>query len=296
MGLESWLRTRAHRVGLEKSPVVVAAYQQVCTWRFRGRWEEPVEFKGAHFSIGHDMSLYPAVRNGGFESIEIDALLETVRADDTVWDVGANIGIHAVLLSRAAHAGHVVSFEPVTETRERLLGNIARNGRSNITVEPVALSDKDGRAHMAVHAKAHGCDYIDLEHGSGTTTQGTAVFTATEALDVPIITGATYAADSPYGMPDVIKVDIEGHEPEFLDGAWSIVAARKPTLMLEVNPKTWRTPARVERWDATLRRLLDTYGHGTWIGPHGSKEVDHLDVSTMLPHAYTLILRDPNRF
>jgi FkbM family methyltransferase len=294
MGLESWLRTRARQVGLVKSPTAAAAYRHFCTWRFRGRWEDEVEFRGGRFTIGHDLSLYPTVYHGGFEAREIGTLIATVRPDDTVWDVGANIGIYAVLLGRAAHRGHVVSFEPVTETRERLVGNIARNGITNVTVEAVALSDREGRAHMAVHANAHGCDYIDLEHGSSTP-RATTVYTMTEAIDVPIMTGATYADRSPHGTPDVIKVDIEGHEPEFLDGAWSIVAERRPTLMMEVNPPTWRTPERVERWDATLRRLLDTYGHGTWIGPGGSAEVDHIDVATLAPHAHTLILRDPTR-
>lgn len=292
MGLESWLRTRAHRVGLEKSPLVVAAYQRYCTVRFRGRWDEPVEFKGARFSIGHDMSLYPAVRNGGFEAIEIDALLARVRPDDTVWDVGANIGIYAVLLGRAAHAGQVVSFEPVTESRERLLGNIARNGLTNVTVEPVALSDQEGQAQMLVHSNAHGCDYIG---SSGDAAVRTDDATVTEVLDVRITTGAAYADASPHGLPDVIKVDIEGHEPEFLEGAWPVISTRRPTIMLEVNPTTWRTPERVQRWDQTLRRLLETYGHGTWIGPQGSTDVERIDVAALSPHAYALILRDPAR-
>jgi FkbM family methyltransferase len=182
----------------------------------------------------------------------------------------------------------------VPETRQRLLGNIARNGISNVTVEPLALSDREGEAHMAVHPDAHGTDYIDLDGDAGAP-QANGVGTAIEEIDVRITTGVAYAARSPHGTPDVIKVDIEGHEPEFFDGAWSIIAERRPTLMLEVSPPAWRTPARVERWDATLRRLLDLYGHGTWVSPAGHEEVDHIDVSTLGTHAYTLILRDPNR-
>jgi FkbM family methyltransferase len=288
MGLESWLRTRAHRMGLEKSPVVVALYRQFSTWRFRGKWEDEVEFKGARFTIGRDLSLYPAVHNGGFEAEEIDLILAAVRPGDVVWDVGANVGIYAVLLGRAAHQGHVVSFEPVPETRARLEGNIARNGLTNVTVEPVALSDREGEAHMSVHPDAHGTDYIDLE-------KETASDPGTVAIDVEVTTGVAYAARSPHGAPDVIKIDIEGHEPEFFDGAWSIIADRRPTVMLEVSPPAWRTPARVQKWDATLRRLLEVYGRGTWVSPAGHEEVDHIDVSTLGTHAYTLILRDPSR-
>jgi FkbM family methyltransferase len=295
MGLESALRTRAHRMGLEKSPIAVAAYRQFSTWRFRNRWEDEVEFKGARFAIGQDLSLYPAVRNGGFEAAEFDIFLPTIRPDDTVWDVGANIGIYAVLLGRAAHRGHVVSFEPVPETRQRLVGNVARNGLTNVTIEPFALSDHEGEAHMAVHPDAHGCDYIDLGHdgGAARAAAGTAVM---EAIDVSTTTGAAYAERSPHGAPDVIKVDIEGHEPEFLEGAWPIIAGRRPTLMMEVNTPAMRTPARAGQWDVTLRRLFGVYEHGTWLGPGGSQvDVDHIDVSALEPHAYTLLLRDPNR-
>ena len=293
MGLESALRTRAHRLGLEKSPIAVAAYRQLSTWRFRNRWEDEVEFKGARFTIGRDLSLYPAVRNGGFEAAEFDTFLPTVQPDDIVWDVGANIGIYAVLLGRAAHRGHVVSFEPVPETRQRLVGNVARNGLTNVTIEPLALSDKEGEAHMAVHADAHGCDYIDLGHEPDPAR--TAATHLTQNIGVQTTTGAAYAARSPHGPPDVIKVDIEGHEPEFLEGLWSVLAERRPTLMMEVNTPAMRTPARVAQWDAVMRRLFEVYGHGTWLGPGGADEVDHVDVSTLAPHAYTLLLRDPKR-
>jgi FkbM family methyltransferase len=280
-------------MGLEKSPIAVAAYRQFSTWRFRNRWEDEVEFKGARFTIGPDLSLYPAVHNGGFEAAELDMFLPTVQPDDIVWDVGANIGIYAVLLGRAAHRGHVVSFEPVPETRERLVGNVARNGLTNVTIEPLALSDKEGEAHMAVHADAHGCDYIDL--GQDPDPARVAGTTATQAIDVHTTTGVAYAERSPHGAPDVIKVDIEGHEPEFLEGTWAIIAERRPTLMMEVNTPAMRTPARAAQWNEVLRRLFEIYGYGTWFGPGGTADVDHVDVTTLQPHAYTLLLRDPKR-
>jgi hypothetical protein len=145
-----------------------------------------------------------------------------------------------------------------------------------------------------VHPDAHGCDYIARE-SDGAAGPAAGVLTATEAVAVETTTGAAYAARSPHGRPDVIKVDIEGHEPEFLDGAWPIIAERRPTLMLEVNTPAMRDAARAEKWDSTLRRLFEVYGTGTWFGPSGTTEVDHVDVATLEPHAYTLILRDPQR-
>jgi len=278
MGLESWLRTRAHRVGLEKMPLAVAAYRQFSTWRFRNRWEDEVEFKGARFAIGCDLSLYPAVRNGGFEAAELDMFLPTVRPDDTVWDVGANIGIYAVLLAAAAPEGRVEAFEPVPDSFRRLEQNVAANAMDNVTTHFVALSDTTGTARMAVHADAHGCDQIGEVDDDA------------EAIDVPTLTGDEFLASTGGADPDVVKVDIEGHEPQFLDGAWGMFERRAPLLMMEVNPTAWTDAAQVEEWQATVDRLFALYGSGLWFDTSTPTDVTELDVAALDDtRAFTLL-------
>lgn len=281
MGLESTLRSWALRSGLQRSRLVVAVYRWICRVRFRRRWDQPVAFRGGLFSIGRDLSLYPAVRNGGFESEELEALLARVSPGDTVWDVGGNIGIYSVLLGRAAPEGHVVAFEPVPQSRERLVGNLERNGVTNVTVEPLALSDQDGEALMAIFPDAPGCDRIVIESSNGE---------APESMRVATVTGSGYCDTSPFGEPDVIKVDIEGHEPEFLRGAWDIIDNRKPTLMMEVNPGTWTGEGRFETWERLLADLFALYGAGDWFNLAGAVRVTSLDVRELGPGPYTLIL------
>ncbi len=281
MGIERSLRTWAHKYGLQKSPLVVAAYRWWSLIRYRNQWEDLVSFRGGEFRIGRDLSLYPAVRNGGFEADEIDAFLPRVSASDVVWDVGGNIGIYSVLLAQAAAKGHVVAFEPVPDSYNRLCGNVAHNSIMNVTAEPLGLSDIAGRARMRVHPDAHGCDHIELGEGE----PGSA-----GSLNISTITGDEYAARSSFGDPDLIKVDIEGHEPEFLRGSWALLSRRKPTLMLEVNPTTWNTPERFQVWEKTLAELFALYGAGLWFDPAGSRSVSEVDVHSLGEHAYTLIL------
>jgi len=260
---------------------VVSVYRAFSIVRFRNHWDDPVLFRGSWFNIGRDLSLYPAVRNGGFEADELEALLARVSSTDTVWDVGANIGIYSVLLGRAAADGHVIAFEPVPESRERLLGNLERNAVRNVTVEPLALSDRDGSARMQVHPDAHGCDHIEL---------GTSAASSAGAIEVSTITGCSYAAASPFGAPDLVKVDIEGHEPEFLNGAWEVISRQRPTMMLEVNPTAWETPERYRTWSEMLSRLFSLYGAGDWYDSAGAVRVTEVNVNELGPHAYTLIL------
>ena len=70
MGLESSLRGWAIRSGMQDWPWVVGLYNRLNLLRFRRKWDEPVAFQGAEFSIGKDLSLYPAVRNGAFEATD----------------------------------------------------------------------------------------------------------------------------------------------------------------------------------------------------------------------------------
>lgn len=281
MGVESALRAWALRSGLQRLPFVVAAYRLVSRLRFRGRWDAPVAFRGASFSIGKDLSLYPAVHNGGFESHELDALLGRVEPADTVWDVGGNIGIYSVLLGRAARQGHVVAFEPVPTTRERLVNNLRRNDVTNVTVELVALSDHIGEASMAIYPDAPGCDRIVV---------GERPEDAADSMRVPTTTGAQYAAVSPLGVPDVVKVDIEGHEPEFLRGTWEIISQRKPTLLMEVNPLMWTGPGRLEVWQRLFDDLFAVYGNGLWFDVDGGRPVRSVDAARIGDGPINLLL------
>jgi FkbM family methyltransferase len=279
MGIESTARAWAHRHGLQKSRAVVSASRAVSKVRYSRAWDSDVSFRGHVFQIGQDLSLYPAVRNGGFEKLELDALLPRVPSDALVWDVGANVGIYAVLLASAARDGHVVAFEPVPASHERLTTNLAKNSVDNVTVNRLALSSSAGTATMAVHADAHGCDHIGAEDPDE----------AAELIEVETTTGDSYVEAAGLGDPDVVKVDIEGHEPDFLEGAWGMFTRRRPVLMMEVNPTAWNGAGDFQRWQQTLDRLFELYGAGDWFDSDRRTLVTEVDVATLGPHAFTLI-------
>ena len=278
MGLESKARAWAHQRGLQRSRVVVAAYRAASRVRFHGHWDDEVEFRGHRFRIGRDLTLYPAVHSGGFEADELAVLLPLVKRDAVVWDVGANIGIYAVLLAAAAPYGRVEAFEPVPASHERLNDNVRANALTNVTTHFVALSDATGTARMAVHPDAHGCDQIGEVDDDA------------EAIEVPTLTGEEFLATTGLGDPDVVKVDIEGHEPQFLAGAWGMFERRRPVLMMEVNPTSWSGEAQVREWQETVDRLFALYGTGLWFEATTPREVQQLDVAALdSTRAFTLL-------
>jgi FkbM family methyltransferase len=288
MGLEHRLHAWAHRQGLQSSPLVNAVFTPLATARYRRLWDKPTDFRGARFVIGKDISLFPSVHNGVFEAEELDAFLPRISRGDTVWDVGGNVGIYAVLLARAAPDGHVVSFEPVGSSRARLAANLALNAVSNVTVEPIALSDHAGTATMHVHPSAPGCDKV-VTSSSASAQPGSPTGPAHEVVDVDITTGDDYVATSPHGDPSHIKVDIEGHEPEFVEGCSALLARRRPTLMLEVTPGAW-SDARRATWGEMFEHLFALYGDALWLELDGPRLLRSLDLSALEGgHARTII-------
>lgn len=253
MGLESWLRDVVVRTPLAESRAIGNLYATLNRIRYARSWDRPVEFRGARFCIGEDLSIYPFVRAGGFEQREFDWLLPRVRRSDVVWDVGANVGIYTVLMAK--RADRVVAFEPVPATVERLQHNIALNGVSNVVVVQAALSDSPGRAAMATLPASAGGNKMVRNGGSGT-------------VEVDVRTGDDFWRAEGV-TPDVIKVDIEGFEPEFVRGALDLISERRPLMTLEVNLTAMGNAAGRANWQSAIDELFRIYGDAMWFGPTG---------------------------
>ena len=71
----------------------------------------------------------------------------TIEAGDIVFDIGANVGLHAVLLSKlAGDAGQLCVFKPNPELLPQLRKTIGGLGNANLY--PCVLSDVDETATL----------------------------------------------------------------------------------------------------------------------------------------------------
>ena len=243
--VESALRSFAHRSGAARS--LLPAYDAVNKWRFRNKWQTPVTFRGGQFIIGMDRSLYPSVRMGVFEADEFDWLLPQVRDGDCVWDIGANIGIYSVLFAAVADV-QVEAFEPWPDTARRLRVNLALNDVTNVTVRQHALSDVDGELRFSADPTAPGCNHVDV-NGSVTVSAHT----------------PAHVLDAGAGVPDVIKIDVEGHEPHVLNAMKDLIVRHRPVILTEVNPMIISRQQWDESWVPLLDWLFDVYGTAAWF-------------------------------
>jgi len=143
-----------------------------------------------------------------------------VPRDAVVLDVGANIGLSAILLSR--RVATVIAYEPSPVNLRYLHQNLVRNRITNVTVIAAAVSAEPGE--LRFHEG-------QFRAGSHIVTTGHIALERMSTISVPAI-----PLDSQI-LPTIafIKLDVEGHEPDVLAGARALLARDRPLIYCEVN-------------------------------------------------------------
>jgi FkbM family methyltransferase len=163
---------------------------------------------------------------GEYEPSQEEVFLAMVR-DRKVFDIGANIGIFALLA--ASRGAKVFAFEPSRMVRAQLELNITLNGfEERVTIVPEAVSDSEGMVHFFETRDGNwGVGRIfSYGHSAGKSSD---YVVPTKTLDHFI---------SELGMPDVAKIDIEGAEWLVLKGAPNTLADRNaPDFLIEFHPE-----------------------------------------------------------
>lgn len=183
---------------------------------------------GARLQYDPSISFHLMLGLGEMESFDVlsRALRVLVGRRPTVaYDVGANIGIYALWLSRALGPGSVVyAFEPSPGPFARLSRHVALNRAHAIHPVPMALSDHDGEVAFYVSRAHHSTSSLDpaLAGGDGA-----------ERISVAATTLDSFCASGAGPSPDLIKVDIEGGGVTALKGFDGCVARKAPLMLIE---------------------------------------------------------------
>jgi FkbM family methyltransferase len=169
---------------------------------------------------------YLRPRAGGIDPTLIGLTAELIRPGDTVWDIGANVGLFSFAAAAAAGPrGRVLAVEPDA----RLVGLLRRSAAANPGLAPVdvlgtAVADRVGVARFHIGRRNRSTSYLE---GYGTTEAG-----GSRAVEVvPTVTLDWLAAHFP--PPDVIKIDVEEAELLVLAGGPAVLR-RGPALICEV--------------------------------------------------------------
>jgi FkbM family methyltransferase len=165
-----------------------------------------------------------------YEEVEVNVCRAWLRAGDVCVDGGANVGQFAITLANAVGPmGTVIAVEPANETAHHLRKTLSMLELTQVFVEPVCLSDKEGR--------------VDFQVATGNSSDVSAsmriheLLPESRTLQVSTSTVVTLATKHDASMKiSLIKLDIEGAEPLALAGAKQFLeGAYCPLFLVEVH-------------------------------------------------------------
>lgn len=148
------------------------------------------------------------IHEGDYESEVRLEIEESAQIGDAIWDIGANFGLHCVTLGKRRQDLKIVAFEPNPIEHARLMLHRGWNA-PHIQTCSVALSDRT--AMIELHLGPPG--------NSGMTTLSPWSKTSyTETILVAAVEGDGLIASGRIPSPNIIKLDVEGHEAAVLRG------------------------------------------------------------------------------
>lgn len=151
------------------------------------------------------------------ESAEQQGFMELIRPGDRILEIGAHHGYTGMLLSRlVGDDGYVLGVEPFPGNFQVEHSQLALNPEiKNLTFINAACT------------RSAGTIKIEPIHNARIASSGTQ-----SAIEVQAITGDSL--DEKFGPFNVLKIDVEGHEVEVLQGCAKILS-RLPRLNLELH-------------------------------------------------------------
>jgi FkbM family methyltransferase len=196
---------------------------------------------------------------GRWETAYTELFTRLVRPGDTVLDLGANHGVYALIAAQAVGpSGRVHAFEPNPRLAHLVDLSLRLNGFGWAQVHAVGASDAAGTARLV---------FTDSFSGGGTVAAG-AEAARQPGVDCRLVVLDEVFAD-PSFRPDVVKMDVEGHEGRVLRGMRGILA-RTPgiRILMEFAPEMM---ARAGVPAAEVVALLEGFGLNAWtIGADGA--------------------------
>jgi FkbM family methyltransferase len=162
--------------------------------------------------------------DGFDESVSVFGIYKRVLPSAGVAiDVGANIGIHSLVMSKCVGAhGRVYSYEPSPPIASKCEANLALNQVQNVVVRHTGVGE---------------CPcMMRFSDRSGEFNIGLSCFGPEGTEDIYVSSLDADCRDEP--KVDLIKIDVEGMELDVLRGARALLDRCNPALVLEWNDWT----------------------------------------------------------
>ncbi|MGO8950813.1 MAG: FkbM family methyltransferase [Ktedonobacterales bacterium] len=192
---------------------------------------------------------------------ELSLILSFLEEDQVAIDGGAFVGTHSIPMARSVGSGGVVhAFEPNKLVFPLLLENLRKNDVTNVLTYPYALSHVPGTLYQQGVTGERYVNYGNNQPNRLPQDDDSEAVTAVQIDNLRL------------EKCDLMKLDLEGMEPNALIGASITIEKHHPILYVECNS--------IENgW--MVVNILRPYGYQFWLHPCEAFLADNFNHSTV---------------
>jgi FkbM family methyltransferase len=170
---------------------------------------------------------------------ELDSFLTNTSDCERLLDVGARDGVFSLVFVANHPNRQALAIDASPLPFARLLYNIHRNGADNVVPIERALSNEAGFLEMR---------YMGEFAVAGTEADG--------SMSIRVKKETGDAVCERYAFePDVVKIDVEGHELRVVQGLRNTLRTKRPLLFLEIHPQFIAATAENGTQEELVREL-----------------------------------------
>ncbi len=169
-----------------------------------------------------------------YETENLD-FIDMIKPGETMYDLGACEGRFSIYA--ALKGVRVVSFEPEEKNYLVFTQNIELNNISEdkLTAIHAGVGAKNGKAIINIGQPWEGGHQKVIEHGE---IRNDLNFNFVEKQEIRLISIDSFVEEGKYPSPNYLKVDIDGSEMPFLNGAGKVLQSKDlKGIIFELNEK-----------------------------------------------------------
>jgi FkbM family methyltransferase len=173
------------------------------------------------------------METGEYYDQEMEVIRNVIKflpEDSVSYDIGANVGVHTLILAKHFRQGRVFAFEPQRLVFHQLVANVALNSLVNAYPLQLAVGAEDRGLSIPALDPFRAASYGSLELGRNQI-EDIGQWPADNGLTETVNLGKL---DS-LGLPDpaFVKIDVEGMELDVLKGGSRTIMRARPLMFIE---------------------------------------------------------------
>ncbi|MES2566585.1 MAG: FkbM family methyltransferase [Bacteroidota bacterium] len=197
---------------------------------FKGVIKVPIDnvisFKMNHYGFQVENDIFWSGLTGEWEKVSLGLWIKLCKNADVVFDIGANTGVYSLIAKALNNEADVYALEPVKRVYEKLIENNQLNN-FDIKCLPVAASNYKGKAKIYDTDSDHTYS-VTVNKNLNPETQGIVV------TEIDTTTLDRIIEQEKITKIDLIKIDVETHEAEVLEGFTKYIKLFRPTILIEI--------------------------------------------------------------